>query len=299
MTIVGNIFQSAVQWSNPYLVPAANRRAAGRLVNQAGELVRSVEFAISSAVGYFEALPRLDVAALVLLGRLNRAGFDPRLGFVERRIDEFTGRFADPHLRLLDASYVEPSESAAVTPAAYGNPILQLMIRCLYADRNGDGDLCLQQLARIDDGGRYGTTHIVVGGLMLREFGAVPDRLVVPMIQSVAGTLVAAQRIDRAGDLFAERIAILQWLDCHDMVDPVWILRLLKAQRANGGWTAGPSLRPARPNQHTSVLALIALAQWLAGVTSADASAAPAKNVAGPRTFWRPFGDAVAPSRQA
>ncbi len=264
MTIAGAAFKSIVRWSNPYLVPVANQRAARRMLEHPVEAMRQVEAAITSAIGYFAAQPSIEPAALILLGRLGRTGADPRLHFIEPRIAEFVGKFRDPYLRLLDPEYNGPTSGIMAAPNSADNPVLQLMERCLFADRTGDGAACLDLLAQIDDGGGYGTTHIAVGGLFLREFGAVADDAVEPLIQSVVGTLVSAQRSDRAGDLFAERIATLQWLGCEASIDPAWIKRLVNAQRRGGGWTAGPSLRSARPNQHTSALALISLVQWVA-----------------------------------
>ena len=262
MSIAGSMFQSVLRWSNPHLVPADNQRIDRWVSAHPAEAAARVETAIKAAIGYFEAQPKIDLAALVLLGRLHRTGADPRLRFVERGIAACAASPGDPHFRLLDPTYAPSPDAIVRASKQYDHPVLQLMIKCLYADRNGDGAECLELLSRIDDRGGYGTTHVAVCGLILRAFGASSDAAVASLTQPVADTLIAAQRCDRAGDLFAERIAVLQWLGRHASIDAAWILRLVKAQRPEGGWASGPSLRPTRSSQHTSALALVSLVQW-------------------------------------
>jgi hypothetical protein len=260
MSIAGALFQSVLQRSNPTLVPAGNRRLERWISEHPGEAEARIEAAIERATGYFAALPKIDLAALILLGRLHRTGAEKRLHFVEHSIAAF--REGDPHLRLLDPYHAPSSDEVARASAQYTHPVLQLMVRCLYADRNGDGLACLEQLSRIDDGGGYGTTHVVVGGLILRGVQAAPDHAVETLIQSTAPSLITAQACDRAGDLFAERICVLQWLGCHGAIAPAWIQRLARAQRKDGGWAPQPSLRRANSSQHASALALVSLVQW-------------------------------------
>jgi hypothetical protein len=275
MTLAGSLFQSVLRRSNPYLVPASNRRLAGWASAHPAEMARKVEAAIAAAIRYFEVRPTIDVAPLVLLGRLSRNGSERRLQFIERYLPASLAGRADPEIRWLDHTFQPPRapEGVRKTPQ-HDNPVFRLMIRCLYADRNQDGVACVELLRLIDDGGGYGTTHVAIGGLMLREFSSAPEHLVEPLIQSVVPILIAVQRVDRACDLFAERIAVLQWAGHHAAVEPAWILRLVGAQQRDGGWTAGPSLRLAKSNQHTSALALVSLVQWAAngGCSSIGAS---------------------------
>lgn len=268
MTFAGSFYRSFLYRTNPYLVPLRNRRLARLATRDAAAIQRQVNAAIDSAIRYFETRPHINLAPFIMLIRLARTGLVPRIQAFEQAVSGYFEKYSHPHLRLLDPQYAPPEDpSATDADDHYDNPVHQLMTRCLYADRRGDGASCLAELAKLDDGGGYGSTHIVVGALILREFGAVPEALIEPLLRPVSGGLIDAQRCDRAGDLFAERIATLQWLGRDAAVEPAWILRLLKAQCRDGGWTAGPSLRFAAPNHHTTVLALIALVQWKAGVS--------------------------------
>lgn len=263
MTIAGTLFQSILRHSNPHFVPIANRRLTRWAMAHPTELAQRVDAATGSAIRYFETATKIDLAALFLLGRLYRTGLEPRLRFIEHRIASGIAATPDPHWRLLDPAYTIPAGTVTGdSHINYNHPVLKLMIRCIYADRAGDGADCLESLSSLSDGGGYETTHVAIGGLILREFNAAPLDRIEALIQPVEATLISAQQHDRAGDLFAERIAVLQWLSRQSSVETAWIVRLVNAQHGNGGWAAGPSLRRARANQHTSALALVSLVQW-------------------------------------
>jgi hypothetical protein len=120
-------------------------------------------------------------------------------------------------------------------------------------------------LRAFDDNGGYGTTHIVVGGLILLENGGAPADATRELIYSPVETIRAANDMTaRAEDIFAERIMVLQWLDRHDLVRPAWILRLLRTQQPDGGWKARNMPPIGQSNQHTTIIAMAALAEFRA-----------------------------------
>jgi hypothetical protein len=110
----------------------------------------------------------------------------------------------------------------------------------------------------------YGSTHIIVGGLAMKRAGVELDGRVNALMAAEVPCIARANRATSyAGDLFAERIVVLQWLERHDLVSPAWILRLLRAQQPDGGWKARNIPPIGRSNQHTSCLAIGALAQFV------------------------------------
>ena len=92
----------------------------------------------------------------------------------------------------------------------------------------------------------------------------------------MCGAVVAAvnDRTARAEDIFAERIMVLQWLDLHHLVRPAWILRLLGTQRPDGGWQARNMPPIGESNQHTTIVAMAALAEFRAARLRSGAAAA-------------------------
>jgi hypothetical protein len=141
------------------------------------------------------------------------------------------------------------------------HPINFLMEKCLYADRLGADVSILDELARLEDNGFYGTTHIVWGCLLLRRFSTIDCRPIDALLDRAIDSMIRRQKIDGVGDLFAERIAFLQWADKHDDIDPAWLWRLVRAQRPDGGWRRLTSIWPQPSSQHTTCLALTVLIQ--------------------------------------
>ncbi len=253
--------------TDPLLVPRANRELAAIAASDPERLRAAVGDAVERALAWFEGQGELEVSALTTLWLQRRAGFEPRLGFVVDRVERFRRRVNSPHLRLFYPDYDPQSPAVAhlpVPPISRDFPIEASMIQCLYADRLGLGPDFLSELGAIDDRGSYGTTHVVIGCLLLKDVSRIPHAAIDRLIASSVPSLLAAQRTSRAGDLFAERIMVLQWIGRHAEIEPAWILRLVRAQLADGGWPGRPTLRPGVSNQHTSALALSALVEYRA-----------------------------------
>ncbi len=265
MPSLGNLFRRILGRVDPILVPRANRRLNAAIAAAPGPFRSRIDVAIDRAIAYFETQPEMEMSALYMLTRLYRVGLEPRLAFMERMIADYIARYNNPHWRYFDRSYEPWSEGAlSRTQQIPSHPIEVLMLKCLYADRLGLGEELLWELASTDDGGGYGTTHIVVGGLALKAFSSMPAARIDAMIQATVPAMLRAQQVSRAGDIFAERIMILQWLNQHDQIQDAWIHRVLEAQNADGGWPGRVSLRRHVSNQHTASVALAALVQYRA-----------------------------------
>jgi len=136
--------------------------------------------------------------------------------------------------------------------------------KCVYADRLETGVDILEELSELEDGGYYGTTHIVWGCLLLRRFSTLDGNRIDALMDQAIESMKRRQRTDIVGDLFAERVAFLQWAGRHDDVDRASIWRIVRAQRNDGSWGRVPSIWPQPPSQHTSCLALAALIDFRA-----------------------------------
>jgi hypothetical protein len=265
MSVSGRIFRRAVGSIDPVLVPRANLRLNAATKAAPDRFRTAIEATIDRAIAYFEPQHEMEMSALYMLTRLYRVGLEPRLAFMEKVIADYMGRYNNPHWRYFDRSYDPWSEAAlARIQQIPSHPIEVLMLKCLYADRFGLGEDFLWELASTDDNGGYGTTHIVAGGLALKVFSSIPQTRIDAMLQGTVPKLVRAQQVGRAGDIFAERIMILQWLDRHDCVERAWIQRVIEAQNPDGGWPGRISLRRHVSNQHTACVALAALIQYRA-----------------------------------
>lgn len=265
MSSLGNLFRRILARVDPVLVPRGNRRLNSVIAGAPQPFRERIDSAIDRAIAYFESQPEMEMSALYMLTRLHRVGLEPRLAFMEKMVAGYIARYNNPHWRYFDLSY-DPWSAGALARVQQipSHPIEVLMLKCLYADRLGLGDELLWDLAATDDGGGYGTTHIVVGGLALKAFSAIPASRIDAMVQATVPAMLRAQRVSRAGDIFAERIMILQWLNQHKHIENAWIHRVLEAQNVDGGWPGRVSLRRHVSNQHTSSVALAALVQYRA-----------------------------------
>ncbi len=261
MSVLTATVQGLTYYAKRALVPWENRRLSARAASAPDEFLRRIEEAIDRGIGWMERQSSLEIDPMFLLHRLHSAGLDERLGFVFAHIAAHRNRCNDPGLRLFDRDYdPDRPEVAHLLRVAREHPILQLMLRCMYADRLGLGEDFLRELAALDDGGGYGTTHVVVGGTFLKMFGNIPHVRIDEVLAATVPKLVRAQRTRNVGDQFAERVMVLQWMQRHDAVEPAWIARLLQAQQPDGGWMSKAILATGS-NQHTTALALSVLIQ--------------------------------------
>jgi hypothetical protein len=228
---------------------------------------QAVDRAIDRALGWFEVLPGLEFGSITLLKPELDAGLEPRLHFVDYFWRAYAGRFDNPELRLFDPRYrTGAREHAGKVTVGSNHPINDVMLRCVSAPRDGATNALIADIRALEDGGMYGTTHILWAGLLLRFFDAAPDRITDALIDEATGSMLARQHWDHCSDHFAERILFMQWSGQHRLVDPAWITRLLLGQRDDGGWQRHPTMLPTRSIQHTTALALAVLILWRAHV---------------------------------
>lgn len=226
-----------------------------------------IDAAITRGVGWLG--PQQDVSMSVLycaLQTLRHTG-DARFEFVRRQMDHYRSTINDPAFRVLDRDYDDTAPEVAALPSVMDvrpyYDVELMMIDTAWADLRPQPDI-MDRLAAFDDDGGYGSTHIVIGALILKENGGADAAALDALIQSQIEVIASANDLTaRAEDLFAERCLVLQWLGLHDRVRPAWVMRLVDRQLPDGGWT-GRNIPPeGQSNQHTSVLALAVLAEFL------------------------------------
>lgn len=224
---------------------------------------RRIEGAITRGLAFVEAQPALEISTLVALGRFVGEEDEPRLCFIGPRVEAYRAAYKDPHLRLLDRGY-DPDRDGADRPHEFTTASLQeqRMITCIHADRLGLDESFLSELTALEDGGGYGTTHVLFGAALLAEFSTINHAAIAALEASAASTLVRAARTARVDDLFNERVAFLLWRGYDDAIEPAWVLRIALGQLRDGGWYwKRAALRP-RSAQHPTCLALAALIQY-------------------------------------
>ncbi|WP_134682275.1 hypothetical protein [Paracoccus ravus] len=228
----------------------------------------AIDEAVTRACRWFD--PQQDVSMSVLhcaRQTLLRTG-DARLGFVQSQMEQYRATIRDPAFRVLDPHYRDDSPEILALPDVMEirpyYPVELMMIETAWADLRPRPGL-LERLAGFSDEGGYGSTHVIVGGLILLENAGADRDAVTALMAGEIGPIARANDLTaRAEDLFAERCMVLQWLGRHDLVRPAWIMRLLARQRPDGGWTARNIPPLGQSNQHTSILALASLAGFLA-----------------------------------
>jgi len=226
-----------------------------------------IDQCITRGVGWLG--PQRDVSMSVLYCALQtlRHTADARFEFVRAQMDHYRATINDPAFRVLDRDYDDTAPEVANLPSVMDvRPYFDvelMMIDTAWADLRPQPDI-LERLAAFDDDGGYGSTHIVIGALILKENGGADAAALDALINSQIAVIAQSNdQTARAEDLFAERCMVLQWLGLHDLVRPSWAMRLMDRQLPDGGWT-GRNIPPhGQSNQHTSVLALAVLAEFL------------------------------------
>jgi len=221
-----------------------------------------VEAGIGRALQYFEAQPSLTFDAAATVTLIVNTSFEPRLARLHDKVRAYARQWNDPHLRLLDASY-DPDGPGSTGAAPFDVEVLadveKPLLRCLHADRLGLDEAFLPTLAAIDDGGGYGTTHKLLGGVILKRFSTISASRLDALIDSTIPPIARAQRYACATDIFSERTTLLLWFGHGHLVRPSWIVRILRAQAKDGGWRWRRSLWPQPSAQHPTAVALAAL----------------------------------------
>jgi hypothetical protein len=187
---------------------------------------------------------------------------------VHEKAEHYRRTVRDPAFRMFDKNYNPDDPNLGHLPDVMQVrpyfPVELLMIDTVWADLHHQPDI-VDRLKAFEDNGFYGTTHIVVGGLILLENGGAPADVVRDMMNATVDTIRRANEITaRAEDIFAERCMVLQWLDLHQFVRPAWIMRLVRKQLADGGWQARNMPPIGKSNQHTTIVTLAALAEFRA-----------------------------------
>jgi hypothetical protein len=248
--------------------PAGNDRLDAQFAQSRDLWLTQIDRAIDRGIAWF--LPQADVSMSVILcarKTLERTG-DLRFSFVNEKAEHYRRTIRDPAFRMFDKNYNPDDPNLGHLPDVMQVrpyfPVELLMIDTVWADVRHQPDI-VDRLKAFDDNGFYGTTHIVVGGLILLENGGAPADVVREMMNATVDTIRRANEITaRAEDIFAERCMVLQWLDLHQFVRPAWIMRLVRNQLADGGWQARNMPPIGKSNQHTTIVTLAALAEFRA-----------------------------------
>lgn len=248
-------------------VASRNRRLDSIFAETTEFQIQRMNDSIDRGIAWFS--PQADVTMSVLLcaqQTLERTK-DDRFSFLYEKLEHYRQTIKDPALLMVDPTYDPEFEAYRDLPDVMDirpyYPVELMMIDTIWAGKRPQPDI-IERLLSIDDNGFYGTTHIVVGGKLLLRNGGAPADKVRDMMSSTVETIVKANQITaRAEDIFAERCMVLQWMDRHDLIEPAWIMRLANYQLDDGGWKARNMPPLGGSNQHTTIVALAALAEFV------------------------------------
>ncbi len=245
---------------------------------------RQVDDAIDRGISFFERQETLTFDAVATFLLMINKTFEPRLGRLDEKIRSYVVKWNDPHLRLLDEDYDPESGASAVKQAPDPDALFDVekpLLTCLYADRSGIREKALEEVEALGDDGAYGTTHRVLSYVVLKRFGEIPEAVLDERIEFGISRIVEAQRSASASDILYERTVLLQWLGRDHLVQPAWIVRILRAQRESGGWRWTRSFRQRREEQHPSCLGLSALIHFRRKQLDSAEGPAPIPSVIG------------------
>lgn len=247
------------------IVPIKNQVLNQYMRKHPDKTSKDLEAAIGKGIKYFECQEEMIFDAIATFTLMINKSFDDRLAVLDDKIVSYANKMRDPHLRLLDSKY-DPdsvlSNRANAVDLSVLSDVEKPLVRCLYADRLGLGQRVLQELGRIDDNGGYGTTHFLIGCVILKKFSSIPGPMLDEKIEACLAKMMDAQKYESASDLFSERTLLMQWLGHSHLVQPAWIGRILRAQLKDGGWRWSRSIKPQKANQHSSALGLAALIHY-------------------------------------
>jgi hypothetical protein len=208
-------------------------------------------------IEYFEGMDRLDFDAILILKGLIGTGNEPRLAFIETALMVYEKWWINPFLKLLGIN----QSSAEEKPNTYHaeSAIDKALLLCVDAETHEDIFLSLKALKDLEDGGDYGSTHMLYGAKWLLNHQKI-SKQEFDSATSIAFIEVARkQKKSITNDLFYERVALSLWAGNDRHATRASIMRIIRAQNSDGGWSFN-GVNSYQPSvQHSSCLALSAL----------------------------------------
>lgn len=257
------IYLRIMPWLDRWWIPLQNRLWDFSANTWPKAFLRRINTAIDGGIGYFNDIDDWEIDSLFVLRNFVDIHFDARLTMTDAALERHRQNWRSPFLRLFWFDY-DVTVSNPMAPNVYVPPrdMHQLMMDCVNADRLGLDESFLPKLLAMEDGGGYGTTHILLGCVFLKRFSRMAPQRLNEIIDSTIPAIVNAQTSSRVSDIYSERVAILQWLGLHHLIRPAWIMRIAKGQRRDGGWYwECPPFRTSS-YQHPTCLAVAALLQY-------------------------------------
>ena len=266
--LIARIKRSAEFRYNRATAPRRHDALDARFETDKTHVLDQIDRAIDNGLAWIVPQSEVSMSVLLCAMRTFERTHDPRFAFGATKAEYYRKTLRDPALRVVlpdyDPDEAQYSDLPHVDDVRPYHPVELLMIDTVWADKRPQPDI-LDRLKSFEDNGFYGTTHIVVGGLVLRNNGGAPAQEIEDMMAVTVPIIVQANNItNRADDIFAERAMVLQWLDHHELVRPAWMMRLVAAQLADGGWQTHNMPPVGESNQHTTIVALATLAEFLA-----------------------------------
>ena len=266
MTLLTRISHALQYRLDRVLAEPKNRRLETRFSTEPKKWLDRLDASVVRGADWFAGHLDLTMSALLVLDQAHRQTKNANFAFVDDRISRYRDTYYDPGLRAVDRGYVA-DEHRHLPDIIKSRPyqVIELMMIDAANSDYGDAEGILRYLQALPDNGSYGSTHMIVGGLLMKRAGVTLGGRVDALIEQEIDAVARANRAQSyAGDLFAERVFVLEWVGRHDLVSPAWALRLLASQRPDGGWR-GRNVPPhGQSNQHTTSLAMAALAQFSA-----------------------------------
>jgi hypothetical protein len=245
---------------NPLLVPLENTIFNLWVHFFPNAFWQALDRALDRGLTYFERCQKWEIDPIIGFTVFVDETDEPRLAMKWKAFLVYRKEWKDPFLRILDPIY-EAERDGANCPSTYVPPdrMQELMIMCVNADRLGLTESFLRELRELEDGGSYGTTHILVGCDLLKRFSSIPRDILDATIAETIEPIARAQRVSRMSDIFSERVVFLLWQGYDRYVKPSWIVRIIQGQLWDGGWSWWKPSRRALSDQHPTFLSVAAM----------------------------------------
>ena len=208
----------------------------------------------------------LDPAILWMMQNINNnycGGIEGVKKEISQRAKEFTEKQPQrAFLRLLLGGDGDMPSDKYIASIPNFNDV---MIRALYCDKRQIPAESLKRMFSIEQAEKYDLTHYLWAMQILKDRScSIPAGYDInALMQKAAERIVVEEDRDTIyGDLFAERIAFLEYMGFENLVRPEWYDKLVSIQQPSGGWS-NPGLLSWEhdPNPHITSLAVWALAQ--------------------------------------